>query len=177
MPTMNHATLRNACLCWMLGWSAWVHAQAPIYRCGNEYTNHVPAAKQSQCKRVDGGQVTIVHGSAPAAGVAATGGSASPTTKPTSNAAAATPSPSVSAQQRERDRDALAILQAELNKAQGRLAALQQEYNGGQPLKSALELRNPQVYSERIETLKAQITRQEADIAGIQRELARRMSQ
>ena len=75
--------------------------------------------------------------------------------------------------EKSRDRDARSILQAELERAQQRLQALQDEYNGGNPVKTALELRNPQVYMERLEALKANIARQEADIAGIQRELSR----
>ena len=76
-------------------------------------------------------------------------------------------------QQKARDSDARAILQAELVKAQEKLKALKAEYNDGYPTKSALELRNSQVYNERLESLKASIARQESDIAGIQRELAR----
>ena len=78
-----------------------------------------------------------------------------------------------SPEQRARDGDAKAILQAELDKANAKLASLKAEYNGGHPDRTALELRNPQGYPERVEALKANIARQESDIAGIQRELAR----
>ena len=67
----------------------------------------------------------------------------------------------------------LAILQSELAKSQARLNELKTEYNDGNPVRTALELRNPQGYPERVEKLKADITRQESDIAGIRRELDR----
>ena len=40
-------------------------------------------------------------------------------------------------------------------------------------MRSALELRNPQGYPERVEKLKADVKRQESDVAGIRRELDR----
>lgn len=147
---------------------AQVIAQERIYRCGNEYTNSAALAKQRNCQVVEGGHVTVVHnggGSAPAK----PSGAAS-ATQPAGNSRSVQIDPG---QQKARDNDARAILQAELSKAQDKLRALQEEYNGGNPIKSALELRNPQVYSERLEALKASIARQESDVAGIQRELAR----
>ena len=87
--------------------------------------------------------------------------------------APAAPARSDSAAQKARDSDARAILQGELNKAQARLAELKAEYNDGNPVRTALELRNPQGYPERVAKLKADITRQESDIAGIKRELDR----
>ena len=53
------------------------------------------------------------------------------------------------------------------------VAELKAEYNDGNPVRTALELRNPQGYPERVAKLKADITRQESDIAGIRRELDR----
>jgi predicted lipid-binding transport protein (Tim44 family) len=95
--------------------------------------------------------------------------------KPASGSASSAPAParSDSAAQKARDSDARAILQGELNKAQARLAELKAEYNDGNPVRTALELRNPQGYPERVAKLKADITRQESDIAGIKRELDR----
>ena len=48
-----------------------VWAQDRIYRCGNEYTNNAQQAKERGCKQVEGGNVTIVQGSRPAGGAAA----------------------------------------------------------------------------------------------------------
>ena len=59
------------------------------------------------------------------------------------------------------------------DKAQAKLNALRAEYNDGNPVRTALELRNPQGYPERVEKLKADIARQESDVAGIRRELDR----
>lgn len=141
-------------------------SQERIYRCGNEYTNSAVVAKQRNCQVVDGGHVTVVHSGA------------NTSSKPASNQAKSASSGSRAVQvdagqQKARDSDARAILQAELQKAQDKLNALKAEFNDGHPNKSALELRNPQVFGERLEALKANIARQESDVAGIQRELAR----
>ena len=145
-------------------------AQDRIYRCGNEYTNNAAQAKERGCKLVEGGNVTVVEGTRPAA--AGGGGAAAPA----SSKAASSPAnaPRVAApDQRARDADARAILQDELRKAESRLADLRKEYNDGSPQRSALELRNPQGYIERTAELKAAVTRVEADIAGIKREIGR----
>jgi hypothetical protein len=143
---------------------AW--AQDRIYRCGNEYTNNASQAKERGCKLVEGGNVTVLQGTRPARAAPAgtpAGAGASPANAPRVDAA----------DQRARDADARAILEAELRKAETRLADLRKEYNDGSPQRSALELRNPQGYIERTAELKAAVTRAEADVAGIQRELGR----
>ena len=147
------------------GWS-----QSAIYRCGNEYTNNVSQAKAKGCKLVEGGGVTIIHGGSAASSPPAA-------SKPRSSSGAASSGPTAAkvdnGSQRARDADARAILQSELAKSQARLNELKTEYNDGNPVRTALELRNPQGYPERVEKLKADITRQESDIAGIRRELDR----
>jgi len=150
--------------------SGLVSAQDVIYRCGNEYTNNVSQAKAKGCKPVDGSGVTVIHGTRSSGG-----NTAAAAAKPASSSASSAPAParSDSAAQKARDSDARAILQGELNKAQARLAELKTEYNDGNPVRTALELRNPQGYPERVAKLKADITRQESDIAGIRRELDR----
>ncbi|AVS61521.1 hypothetical protein C8241_07105 [Paracidovorax avenae] len=149
--------------------AAW--SQDRIYRCGNEYTNNVSQAREKGCKLVEGGNVTVVQGSRPSGG-----GGAAHSSAPAGGNAAASPSsaPRVDANdQRARDSDARAILEAELRKAEARLADLSREYNNGEPQRTALELRNPQVYIERTAELKAAVSRAESDVAGIKRELAR----
>ena len=152
-----------------------VWSQDVIYRCGNEYTNNVAQAKAKGCKPVDGSGVTVIHGTRPSGAASSGGGSAAP--KPAKPAATASASPapvrSDNAAQKARDSDARAILQTELNKAQAKLNALRAEYNDGNPVRTALELRNPQGYPERVEKLKADVARQESDVAGIRRELDR----
>ena len=155
--------------------TAW--SQDVIYRCGNEYTNNVAQAKAKGCKPVDGSGVTVIHGTRPSGTASSGGGSTSAAPKPAKPAAAASGSPapvrSDNTAQKARDSDARAILQAELNKAQAKLNALRAEYNDGNPVRTALELRNPQGYPERVEKLKADFARQESDVAGIRRELDR----
>lgn len=144
-------------------------AQDRIYRCGNEYTNNATQARERGCKLVEGGNVTVLQGSRPATapvGTSAGGSGASalgPASAPRVDAAA----------QRARDADARAILEAELRKAEARLAELRREYNDGSPQRTALEMRNPQGYIERTAELKASVARAEADVEGIKRELAR----
>ena len=140
-------------------------AQNTIYRCGNEYTNQARMAKEQGCKPVEGGAVTVVR----SADTAVRSGSSKP---PTLSQPASTVRADAQEQQR-RDSDAKAILKAELEKAQGQLNALKAEYNEGNPDRTALELRNPQHYQNRLEQLKASIERQESDVAGIERELSR----
>ena len=134
-------------------------AQDKIYRCGNEYTNNVSDAKARGCKLVEGGNVTVLQASKPAAAPAAT----SPANAPKVS----------DADQKARDSDRRAILQDELRKAEGKLAELRKEYSGGTPQKSALELRNTQVYQDRVTELKANVDRAQADVDGIRRELER----
>ena len=160
----------------LLAASGAVFAQDAIYRCGNEYTNNVAQAKAKGCKPVDGSGVTVIHGTRPS--TASSGGAAAPAKpRPAAPASATTGSPapvrSDNTAQKARDSDARAILQTELNKAQTKLTELKTEYNDGNPVRSALELRNPQGYPERVEKLKADVKRQESDVAGIRRELDR----
>lgn len=153
-------------------------AQDRIYRCGNEYTNDAAKARQRGCAQIEAANVTIVQGTRPQGGGA---GAASPAPAPSAAAprparapAAATPAPrSTSAEGRARDSDARLILETELKKAETRKADLAREYNNGEPQKNALEMRNPAFYNKRVEDLKAEMTRMDSDIAGIQRELQR----
>ena len=158
----------SCCLVVAGTWHTSALAQDRIYRCGNEYTNSASIAKQRNCQVVDGGHVTVVHTGGAKSSASESKSTASSANGGNRNAVQVDPG-----QQKARDNDAKAILQGELSKAQEKLNALKAEYNDGNPTKTALELRNPQVFNERLEALKANITRQEADIAGIQRELAR----
>jgi hypothetical protein len=138
-------------------------AQDRIYRCGNEYTNR--PADPKTCKLVEGGNVTVVQGTRPAASAAGA---------PPRPVAAPSAGPRVeSGEQRARDADARAILEAELKKAEARQAELLKEYNNGEPEKQGAEARNHQKYLDRVAELKASIARNESDIAGIKRELGR----
>ena len=75
-------------------------------------------------------------------------------------------------EQKARDTDARRILEAELRKEQAALDALKKEYNEGQPERRGDE-RNYQKYQDRVNEMKAALTRKEADVASLQRELSK----
>lgn len=144
-------------------------AQADIYRCGNEYTNKVSEAQKGQCKLVEGGNVTVVEGFKPPAVKAAP-----PAVSPVRLTSAAPPTARVqTAEQKSRDSDARLILESELKKAEARNNDLLREYNSGEPEKRGSESRNYQKYLDRVAELKADLARNDSDIAGIRRELGR----
>jgi len=138
-----------------------VQAQSSIYRCGNEYTNNPTPEQKRSCKLIEGGGVTVVPAVKPRANAAkpAGDGVGQPKVDPD--------------QQKARDNDARAILDAELRKAEAKLAELQKEYKNGEPEKKGEELRNVARYQERVSDLKAGVARAEADVAGLRRELQR----
>ncbi|KQM71398.1 hypothetical protein ASE76_07975 [Xylophilus sp. Leaf220] len=145
-------------------------AQDRIYRCGNEYTNSSASAKQRDCKLVEGGNVTVIQGTrpstAPQAGSGGGGGG---------NVVTAPPSaPRIdTGEQRARDSDARAILEGELRRAEARQADLLREYANGTPERLPNETPDSQKYRDRVAELKASIARNDGDIAGIKREIAR----
>ena len=142
-------------------------AQDRIYRCGNEYTNTVPDAKNKGCKLVSGGNVTVVQGTRPNASQP----------KPAAPAAASqsgsTGQRVDAADQKSRDSDAHRILEEELKRSLARQEELKREYNNGEPEKQGIESRNYQKYLDRVAELKAALARNESDLAGIRRELGR----
>jgi hypothetical protein len=143
--------------------AGFVHAQAAVYRCpGNNFTNSIsPKEAQTRgCKPVEGGNVTVVSTPRPPAAAPATG----PARRPGDRVDPA--------EQRARDSDARRILEDELRKEQDALAALQKEYNNGEPERQGNE-RNYQKYLDRVSELKASITRKESDIEAIKRELGK----
>ncbi len=140
-------------------------AQGTVYRCGNEYTNSVKDAKDAQargCKLVEGGNVTVIQAPRPSGGNANQGAVRAPA-----------PASNDGAEQRARESDTRMILESELRKAEARQADLLKEYNNGEPEKMGSEARNYQKYLDRVAELKASIARNDSDIAGIKRELAR----
>jgi hypothetical protein len=143
-------------LLWMA--SSLAAAQAAderIYRCGNEYTNTVTEAQAKTCKLISGGNVTVIQAVKVPPRVAASG--------------QRTDSPD----QRAKESDARLILESELKKAEAKQAEMLKEYNNGEPERLGPETRNHQKYLDRVEALKAAIARNDADIAGIKRELSR----
>lgn len=139
------------------------HAEdKPVYRCpGNLYTDAL-SAKEAQakgCKTLDGAPITVIQSIVPRSNGA--------TSKAESAGA------KVGAEdQKARDADARRILEAELKKEESALADLQKAYNNGQPERQGDE-RNYQKYLDRVSEMKAAVTRKEADVAAIKRELAK----
>jgi hypothetical protein len=145
-------------------------AQDRIYRCGNEYTNSSASAKQRDCKLVEGGNVTVIQGTRPSTAPQASSGGGGG-----GNVVTAPPSaPRIdTGEQRARDSDARAILEGELRRAEARQADLLREYANGTPERLPNETPDSQKYRDRVAELKASIARNDGDIAGIKREIAR----
>ena len=72
--------------------------------------------------------------------------------------------------QRARDNDRRKLLEAELQTQQDKLAALRKDFNNGQPERQGDE-RNYQKYLDRVEQMRGDIARTEANIASVKREL------
>ena len=164
-------------------------AQAQIYKCEGpdgvvEYSNS-PAAAQGnrKCSVVQLNPITTIPAprlparAAPAAGDSAAAPAPAPGASAPGAANAARPAgaegfPRVdTATQRVRDNDRRAILEDELKKEEGKLVDLRKEYNDGEPERLGSE-RNYQRYLDRVQRLKDDIGRSEANIASIKRELA-----
>lgn len=137
-----------------------------MFKCDNNYyTNSLADPRAQGCKPLEGGNVTVVQGTRPAAAAGA---------PPVRLATAPQSTQRVDAgDQRARDSDAKLILDAELKKAEARQAELTREFNNGEPEKRGDEARNYQKYLDRVAELKASLSRNESDIAGIRRELGR----
>ena len=157
-------------------WPVPVMAQAaasgpPVYRCpGNPvlYTDALSAkeAKEKGCRTLEGAPITVIQAQKPrvvAAGPAGASGNAG--SRPQEGRIEP-------AEQRSRDTDSKRILEAELRKDEDRLAALQKEYNSGEPERRGDE-RNYQKYLDRVTELKSGIARKEADIVAIKREIGK----
>lgn len=140
------------------------HAQTKIYRCGSTYTNSEAEAKAKGCKPLEGVNITVVEGTK------VNGAS----TVRVATAPQGSSSGRMDAdEQKQRDNDARGILEAELKKAEARQSELVKEFNSGEPEKLGPEHKNNQKYLDRVAELKASIARNENDIAGLKRELAR----
>ena len=150
-------------------------AQDRIYRCsGNEYTNNATTAAEKGCKLVEGGNLTVV--STPRPRALAGNGDVRVAAATSAGSAAPAPSRIDTAEQRSRDSDARAILESELKKVEAKQAELLKEFNNGEPEKRGPEMRNNQLYLDRINEMKSQIARNDSDIAGIKREIGRTSS-
>jgi hypothetical protein len=139
-----------------------------VYRCPGPpvlYTDALSAqeARERGCRTIEGAPITIIQASRPRA--AASGGGGASASRPADSKV----DPGA---QRQRDNDARRILQDELKREEETLAALQKDYNNGQPERAGNE-RNYQRYLDRVAEMKAAIARKEADIAALKREIAK----
>ena len=158
----------------LFGTAASSSALAQIYRCnssdGVEYINNAKDAQVRGCKTMQGGNVTVMASPSnvqrSSVQVASSSSSASPSPSPA-------PRNDGSPAQKSRDSDSRGILESELKKAEGKLAEQQKEFNNGEPEKQGIESRNYQRYLDRVAELKDAITRNQSDIAGLKREIAR----
>jgi hypothetical protein len=146
-----------------------------VYRCPGPpvlYTDALSPqeARDRGCRTIEGAPITIIQGPRPRQGTA----SAPPAGQGATPRASDAPRPPEArvdpAAQRARDSDARRILGEELRREEERLAALQKDYNNGQPERRGDE-RNYQKYLDRVAAMKADIARKEADIAAIRREM------
>lgn len=144
---------------------AW--AQGSVYYIcpGNVFTNMLSAkeAEAKGCKAREAQQPTTVPGPRTGAGKPA------PVASPTTRSADTRVEQS---DQKARDTDARRILESELRKEEEALDALKRSYNNGEPERRGDE-RNFQKYQDRVAEMKAAITRKEADIAAIRREIGK----
>ena len=139
----------------------------PVYRCPGPpvlYTDaiNLQEAREKGCRTIEGAPITIVQTPArPRPAAAPVAGADRPGDQRVDPAA-----------QRARDTDARRILTEELRREEDRLAAMQAEFNKGEPERRGDE-RNFARYAERVAEMKADIQRKEADIAAIKREIAK----
>ncbi len=160
----SHVLAAATLLCAAASSNAAESADASVmYRCpGNDYKNTISAkeAEKLGCRKIEGAPVTIMQMTKPRTGTAvpaATSGSGS----------GAKIDPIA---QRARDSDARKILEDELKTEEERLAAMQKDYNNGQPERQGDE-KNFQKYLDRTNEMKAGIVRKQSDIAALRREL------
>lgn len=161
-------------LCGLAAGGAWAQGKSQVYRCPGPpvlYTDAISPqeARDRNCRTIEGAPITVMQMprvSKPAP-VAASGRVTSGNGAEPRGDARVEPG-----EQRNRDTEARRILEAELRREEERLAGLQAEYKNGEPDRLGNE-KNFAKYQERVASLKASITRTEADIAAIKRELAK----
>ena len=141
-------------------WSETADASV-MYRCpGNDYKNTISAkdAEKLGCRKIEGAPITILQMTKPRPGNAV----------PTASAGSGAKVDPVA--QRARDSDARRILESELKTEEERLAAMQKDFNNGQPERQGDE-KNYQKYLDRVNEIKASIVRKQSDVAALRREI------
>jgi hypothetical protein len=139
-------------------------AQGTVYRCPGPpvlYTDALSAkeAQEKGCRTIEGSPITVVQ-----------------TPRPRSSAPAAEGARGAegrvdAGQQRVRDDERRRVLQTELRQAEERLAGAQREFSAGQERRG--DERNYQKYLDRMAELKDNVSRFEADVQALKREIAK----
>jgi hypothetical protein len=167
---------RHTCLLLTL-LSCALGVQAQVYRCPGPpvlYTDALSPkeAQEKGCRSIEGTPITVLQSPKPRAAAPAPAPGATPAAAPTAsrggNEGRVDPT-----QQKGRDDERRRVLESELREAEARLGELQREYQGGQPDRRGDERNNYQKYLDRVAELKAGITRQEADIQALKREISK----
>jgi hypothetical protein len=141
-------------------------AEGTVYRCPGPpvlYTDALSAKEASEkgCRTIEGTPITVMQTARPRAA------SASPSAEGRGAEGRVD-----AGQQRVRDDERRRVLQTELHSAEDRLASAQKEFNNGQGERRGDE-RNYQKYLDRMAELKDNITRYEADVQALKREIAK----
>lgn len=145
-------------------------AASQVYRCPGPpvlYTDALSPqeARERGCRTIEGTPITVIQAQRPAARAPGQASAANGAARP----ADARVDPLA---QRARDAEARRILADELRREEDRLAALHKEFNNGEPERRGDE-RNHQRYLDRVAEMRAAITRKEADVAALKREIAK----
>lgn len=145
-------------------------AASQVFRCPGPpvlYTDALSPqeARERGCRTIEGTPITIIQAPRPVP---------RPVAAATAGTSGARPAEGrvEPATQKERDGEARRILAEELRREEERLAAMHKDYNRGEPERRGDE-RNYQRYLDRVAEMKAAITRKEADIAALKREIAK----
>lgn len=147
-------------------------SQERIFRCGNLYTN-LDKAGETGCEPIPVDRISVVQSPIPSVKAVQRSGTGSSSSSSGGLGGSKWPTRVTGAEQRQKDGESRQILEAEWRKAKARLQELHAEYNHGEPERLGTERNNPQKYLDRVAALKSSITRTEADLSGIRRELAR----
>jgi hypothetical protein len=148
---------------------AWAQSESGVlYRCpGNDYNNTITAseAEKLRCKKVENASVTVIQ----SASTGASAASAAPPARPV--AAIADPmSPADAAALRARASNARRSLEGRLKGEEAKLAALETEFNGGEPERHIDEF-DFQKYLDRVARMRSAISRKQIEIAELRREI------
>lgn len=144
-------------------------AASQVYRCPGPpvlYTDAISPqeAKDKGCRTIEGTPITVIQAPRPRPAATTTAGASTP---PRPGDTKVDPSA-----QRQRDGEARRILMDELKREEDKLAAMVKDYNNGEPERRGDE-RNAQRYLDRVAEMKAAITRKEADISALKREISK----